>query len=242
MDFLQGIWAPLFQYVSSEYGSPRQLNHLDCSEFLSSQATVSAKNWVYDAPKEYDMKASSVYEYLASIKQVPGVKSGFTCLLKVRIPARETHPFWRLDMTMEAEYKLFIWDMAEEALEFEVCLWGLDDDHAKFNGTCRAKDIIRNIRSRLNPIQPYTKPLQNEVLNALEQEQEWECEVFYIGKLFNDDWRNAADAFISITKERSFAMFGYNKLSSLQPGSPLLRYYSVFPFHILRLTIDIFSD
>ena len=143
INFLQGIWEPLFQYVSSEYGPPRQLNYLDCPEFLSKEATVSAKNWVYDVPEEYDMKGSSVYKYLTSIlTNVPGVKPGFTCLLKVSIPARETHPFWKLDPTMEAEYKLFIWDMAEEALEIEVCLWGLDDDHAKFNGTCYAKDII----------------------------------------------------------------------------------------------------
>ena len=129
------------------------------------------------------MKASSVYEYLTSmLKQVPGVKPGFTCMLKVSIPARETHPFWKLDPSMEAEYKLYIWDMAEEALELEVCLWGLHDDHAKFNGTCRAKDIIRNIRSQLNPSPLYMKSLQDAVLHASEQEQE--CEVLPYWEVF----------------------------------------------------------
>jgi len=192
---------------------------------------------VYDVPKEYDMKGSSVYKYLTSmVKQVPGVKPGFTCLLKVSIPARETHPFWKLDPTMEAEYKLFIWDMAEEALEFEVCLWGLDDGHAKFNGTCRAKDIIRNIRSQLNSPQLCMELLQGnerEMLHVSKQKKE--CDVLRMGRMLNDDWRNGAEAFnfISMTKERGFLLFGYNKLSSLRPVSPFLRYYTVFSFHII---------
>jgi hypothetical protein len=228
MDFLKGIWGPLFQYASSEFGPPKQLNHMGCLKFSSKQIMVSAKNWVYEVPTEYDMKGSAIYKYLSSvIKNVPGVKPGYTCQLKVSIPARETHPFWKLDPTTEAENKLFIWDMAEEALEFEICYWGLDDDHARFNGTCRAKDIIRNIRSQLNPSQPYTELLRCEVVETSEQEKE--CDILQLGRLLNKDWINAGEAFSLnlITKERSFIIFAYNKILSLQPESLLLRYYSV---------------
>ena len=64
-----------------------------------------------------------------------------------------------------------------------------------------------------------------------------------IGRFLNKDWRNGADTwtFITITKERGFVTFAYNKISSLQPDSPLLRYYSVFSFYI-ALTVDIFPD
>ena len=244
MDFLQGIWEPLLEYVSSEYGPPRQLNDMECLKFSSKEATVSAKNWVYEVPKEYDMKGSAVYKYLTSIiKHVPGVKPGYTCLLKVSIPAKDTHAFWRLDPAMESEYKLFIWDMAEDALEFEICYWGLDDEHAKFNVTCHAKDIVRNIRSHLNSSRPCTELLQSEVLKTSEQKKE--CEIFQIGEMLNKDWKSAGEAFnfTLMTKERSLIIFGYNKLLSLHPGSTLLRYYSVFPpLSIFALTIDIFPD
>jgi hypothetical protein len=244
-DFLRGIWGPLFEYVSSEYGPPKQLNHLDCSEFLSNQATITAKNWVYEVPKEYDMKGSTVYKCLTSIvKTVPGVKPGFTCLLKVSIPARETHPFWRLDQTMEAEYKLFAWNMGDEALEFEVCLWGLDEDRAKFNGTCRAKDIIRNIRSQLNSPQLHAGLLKRDECDLLQRlKQGKECGVLRMGRLFNEDWKIAAEAFnfITITNERGFPIFGHNKVSSYEPDSPLVRYYSVFSA-VIALTGRPFSS
>jgi hypothetical protein len=245
MDFLEGIWEPLLKFVSSEYGPPRQLNNVDCAEFMSNPGIVNAKNWTYEVPKEYDMKNSTIYKYLNSILyQLPSVRPGHTCLLKVSIPARDTHPFWKLDPTMEAEYKLYIWDMVEGALEFEVCRWGINDDSAKFNATCHAKDIIRNIRSQINSPQPYTKLLLgNEcaVLQAPEQEQE--CKILHMGKMLNSDWRKAEGAFnvFSINKERGFAQFIYNDILSLEPASPLLRYYSVFP-SCIALTIDIFPS
>ena len=160
MEFLQGIWDPLFDYVSSEYRPPRQLDHLECPKFSFKQATLSAKNWVYETPKEYDMKGSPMHKYLTFIiKHALDVKPEYTCVLKVSIPARDTHSFWTLDSIMEIN-KLFIWDMIQEVLEFEVCCWGLDDQHAKFNVTCHAKDIIHNIQSQLNPLSPRTRSLQ----------------------------------------------------------------------------------
>jgi hypothetical protein len=238
MKFLGQICGPLFEYVAYEYGPPRQLNGRRCLEFLPNQPSLFAKNWVYDDPKEFDLKGTSVYKHLSSlIKQVPGVKSGYTCRLKVSIPARETHPFWALDPGKVAEYKLYVWDMVEEALEFEVCLWGLDDDRAKFNGTCHAKDIIRSIRTRVKSLQSSTGysqeiEIEHEMLHPSKQKEK--CEILNIGKLLNVMWINASDAFnfITITKERSFASFGYKQILSLSSTSPLLRYYSVFSFLI----------
>jgi hypothetical protein len=237
VEFLGQIWGPLFEYVAYEYGPPRQLNGRYCLEFLPNQKSVSAKNWTYDVPKEYDLKDTSMYKHLSSlIKQVPGVKPGYTCRLKVSIPARQTHPFWALDPDKVSEYKLYVWDTVEEALEFEVCLWGLDEDRATFNGTCHAKDIIRSIRSRVKSLQPSTITpqkieIEHEILHPPKQEEK--CEVLSIGRLLNDDWRHASDAFnfITITKERSFLSFAYKKILHISSVSPLLRYYSVFSFH-----------
>jgi hypothetical protein len=224
--FLKGIWDPLFQYVSTEYGPPTQLNHLDCSKFIFNQATVSAKNWTYDISEEYDMKNSVVYKYLTSIMdRVPGVKPGATCRVKVSIPARESHPFWKLDPTIDAEYKLYKWDMEEEALEFEVSLWGPENDHAEFNATYRAMDIIRNIRSQLNPQQLCVEPSEEDQFKVL---RELECEVFQMGKLLYQNWRDSGEVFkrTSIYKETNFMLFGYKKVLYLQPRSYFLLYYS----------------
>jgi hypothetical protein len=226
--FLEGIWDPFLQYVSSKYGPPTQLDKVDCSRFILNQATISAKNWIYDVPKVYDMKNSVMYKYLTSIvERVPGVKPGTTCRLKVSIPARESHPFWKLDPTVDAEYKLYIWDLAEEALEFEVCLWGPEDDQAKFNATHRAKDIIRNIRSQLNPPQLCAEPSEEDRCEVL---CEMECKVFQIGKHLSQHWRDSGEAFkySPTDKETNFMLYGYKRVLSLRPRSSLLLYYAVF--------------
>jgi hypothetical protein len=238
MEFLGQIWGPLLEYVAYEYGPPRQLNGYYCPEFLPNQASVSATNWVYDVPKEYDLKDTLMYKQLSSlIKKVPHVKPGYTCRIKVSIPVRETHPFWALDPDKVSEYKLYVWDMVEEALEFEVCLWGLDYDRAKFNGICHAKDIIRSIRSRVKSLRSSMEVSQKvEIEHEMSHppKQEEKCEILSIGRLLNGMWINASDAFdfITITKEISFVSFAYKKILSLSSTSPLLRYYSVFSLYI----------
>lgn len=140
-----------------------------------------------------------------------------TCHLKVSLPARLDHDFWNSDV-LEDEGERFDWNCEGETTVLEVERWGYDPEVAKWQASCYAKNVIREIRVYLRglpqPVSDY-RPTSSDNL---------ECGILENGNRLSRVWKFGSSNFMAGDIP---CADGINSIQESALPSVLIAYYEV---------------
>ena len=149
LEYLRQILEPFLIYAAHAFGTPKGLDNN--RSFVPSPHDKPKD--IYGANLEYSQPISdstNIDLFKTLFKDLCGFnvkcKSGTSCVIKVQLPALQSHAFWM----SEREEDIFHEALFEgDRIVYEGKGWGFDDEAAKQSAARRAENIIHDLRLRL---------------------------------------------------------------------------------------------
>ena len=205
-------------------------------------------NHKYSKPVNPDSRNVDIFKTL--FKDMCGMtaksKQGATVVVKVRLPARISHRFWREerpeDLRGSDDGADEAADDAEDGDEYtmlEWTGWGIDSEVAKVSAAKAVENIIRDLRVRVQQWQQQCYPLDNNSTVANTEtalEPCWEtrvntsaseCRILRTGQKLCRAWRLGRENFL--VPGPRFGIHGIGIVHDASLPSILTRYYEVSP-------------
>jgi hypothetical protein len=225
-EFLRGMLKPLLEYVAQELGPPIPLN--GCV-FPSTSHNIYDPNFEYLSPTKGDLASANFESFFVAVKTSSKQrKPGMTCTLKVSLPARLDHDFWKSDSLDGNSFD-------GESIVLEVNRWGYDWEAAKQSAACHAENIIRDVRLHLKQGRlPAYELVRNEEIVALASSRNsapnssdiFKCRVLELGNGLCRVWKFGNSNFTTLDIA-PFCMDGIDNVLKSKLPLALIRYYEV---------------
>jgi hypothetical protein len=139
--FLKTMLKPLLELAAHEFCPPKLLDDMVEASFIPGERYRSYPNFHFSNLTQVSHESLAIHPFYTALNFFPTGKSGYIASLKVLVPARIDHEFWR------KSYPILSWDPGnEDIVAIEVNKWGYDL-HASAKATAhQAENIICSIR------------------------------------------------------------------------------------------------
>ena len=178
--------SPLFAYLESIYGPPCGYKYGEpISEYQYDaesrykiplvEGRIEARNFKYDIQGQNKLPRIELLH--GDLGMTGEMKPLNFCSLTVRVPAEDTHEFWRNGR--------YTWDSpeVEPHCTFTVAKWGTTTNEAYWRATFSALERIGCIRENVTPKRPSNAPSTSN------------CQALQLGGVLNHKFKNSKDMF-----------------------------------------------